>query len=137
MDDLEQIKQLKARYFRFIDSHDWSGLVELFAPDAEIDTSGEGGGAVTRGAAEFVTRVSQVLADVTSVHHGHMPEIELLSPTTARGVWAMEDKLWWPAGSPISHLHGYGHYHETYAKVDGRWVITSMRLDRIRRDIER
>ncbi len=53
---------------------------------------------------------------VITVHHGHMPEITLLSDTTARGIWAMEDKLWWPEGSPLVHLHGYGHYHETYEK---------------------
>ena len=34
-----------------------------------------------------------VLQDVVTVHHGHMPEIELTSPTTARGIWAMEDML--------------------------------------------
>jgi SnoaL-like domain len=135
VDDIEQIRQLKARYFRFIDTHDWPALLEVFAPDAEIDTTSEGG-KVTRDAAQFVTRLERILGNVVSVHHGHMPEIELISPTQARGVWAMEDTLWWPEGSPIRHLHGYGHYHETYEKVDGRWVITSMRLTRIRRDVE-
>jgi len=34
------------------------------------------------------------LAHVATVHHGHMPEIEILTERTARGIWAMEDKLW-------------------------------------------
>ena len=40
MDDLErlvaieEIKQLKARYFRCMDTKDWEGFAEVFAPDA-------------------------------------------------------------------------------------------------------
>ena len=76
------------------------------------------------------------VGDVTTVHHGHMPEIEILSPTTARGVWAMEDKLRWPEGSPIQTMHGYGHYHETYELVDGAWRISTLTLTRLRLDVE-
>jgi hypothetical protein len=32
-------------------------------------------------------------------------------------------------------MHGYGHYHETYEKVDGRWRIKSSKLTRLREDI--
>ena len=66
--------------------------------------------------AEFV---KGAVHPVETVHHGHMAEIEITSATTARGVWAMEDKLRWPVGSPIRSMHGYGHYHETYEKIDG------------------
>ena len=45
-----------------------------------------------------------VLQDVVTVHHGHMPEIELTSPTTARGIWAMEDMLRYPDGHEIARL---------------------------------
>jgi hypothetical protein len=45
----------------------------------------------------------------------------------------MEDELWWPAGSPITHLHGYGHYHETYVKGADGWRIASMTLTRLHR----
>jgi len=67
------------------------------------------------------------------VHHGHMPEITLTSPTSAAGIWAMEDKLWAPEGHPIGwrHLHGYGHYHETYERSDDRWRIRTIRLSRL------
>lgn len=33
------------------------------------------------------------------------------------------------------NLRGYGHYRETYEKVDGRWVITASTLTRLREDI--
>jgi hypothetical protein len=33
-------------------------------------------------------------------------------------------------------MHGYGHYHETYEKVDGRWRIKTITLTRLRVDVE-
>jgi hypothetical protein len=90
---------------------------------------------VMHGAAEIARSVSAALEGVVSVHHGHMPEIELTSSDTATGVWAMEDRLWFPPGSPVEFLHGYGHYHETYRREDGRWRIATLTLTRIRRDL--
>jgi len=59
--------------------------------------------------------------DGVSVHHCHLPEIELTSATTATAIWAMMDYVEAPGRHPI-HLKGYGHYHETYVKGDdGRW----------------
>ena len=134
-EDIEAIKRLKARYFRTMDNKDWDGMAEVFADDVEIDMTGEGGG-VTRGVAAFMPYLRENIETVTTVHHGHMPEIELTSPTTAAGIWAMEDKLWWPEGGPMRHLHGYGHYHETYEKTASGWRIKSLKLTRLRRDIE-
>ena len=37
--------------------------------------------------------------------------------------------------APGVNLRGYGHYHETYEKVDGQWRITSSKLTRLREDI--
>ena len=33
-------------------------------------------------------------------------------------------------------MHGYGHYHETYEKLDGRWLIKTIALTRLRVDTE-
>jgi hypothetical protein len=129
-DAIEAIKQLKARYFRAIDTKDWSLLRRVLAADVVMDTT-EASGGVVHGAERNIGFLSEILADVVTVHHGHMPEIELTSPTTATGVWSMEDELWWPDGM---HLHGYGHYHETYELIDGSWQITTLRLTRLRED---
>lgn len=131
MDDIEAIKQLKARYFRTMDTKDWDAMRTVFADDVVADTT-DSGGSVVRGADEFVSFLRSTLADVVTVHHGHMPEIGLASPTTATGVWAMEDVLRWPNGTEV---HGFGHYHETYEKIDGQWHITSTRLTRLRLDM--
>src|SRR5262249_14114223 len=130
-DDIEAIKQLKARYFRTMDTKDWAGMRAVFTDDVVVDTSASDGG-VVEGADAFMAFLQGVLADVITVHHGHMPEIELTSPTTATGVWAMEDVLRWPNGL---ELRGYGHYHETYVKLGAAWRIKSTTLTRLRRDI--
>jgi uncharacterized protein (TIGR02246 family) len=132
-DDVRAIEQLKARYFRLLDTKDWDGFRDLFTDDVVVDVAGDGGG-VIEGADAFLAMLVPTLADVVTVHHGHMPEIELTSPTTATGVWAMEDLLRWPEGAPISEVHGWGHYHETYVKTGGAWRIASLRLTRLRRD---
>lgn len=135
MDDIEAIKQLKARYFRLMDTKDWDGLANVFTDDVEIDVSGEGGG-VTHGVDEYLPFLREAIGEVITVHHGHMPEIELTSATTASGIWALEDQLWWPEGSPIRYMHGFGHYHETYEKADGCWRIKSMTITRLHRIVE-
>jgi hypothetical protein len=77
-----------------------------------------------------------MLRDVETVHHGHTPEIELTSATTASGIWAMEDRLRWPPlEDPSMQMNGFGHYHDTYDKTDGEWRISSSTLKRLRVDI--
>src|ERR1700743_3740067 len=36
---LEEIKKLKARYFRCLDTKDWAGYLDVFTPDAIIDST--------------------------------------------------------------------------------------------------
>ena len=130
MDDVEAIKQLKARYFRTMDTKDWDGMRQVFTDDVVMDTSAAGGGVVT-GADEFLAFLREALDGTVTVHQGHMPEIELTSATTATGVWALHDLIRWPDGSD---MEGFGHYHETYAKADGTWRIASSTLTRLRTD---
>jgi hypothetical protein len=134
-EDIEAIKQLKARYFRTLDTKDWDGLTAVFADEVDLDLSSEGAG-VIHDVVRFVASLRDILGEAITVHHGHMPEIELTSPTTATGIWAMEDRLWWPEPHPVRYLHGYGHYHETYEKTDGVWRIKTMELTRLKREMD-
>jgi hypothetical protein len=128
MNDIEEIKRLKARYFRTMDTKDWAGMRAVFTDDAVVDTSSSGGG-VIEGADAFIAFLSGMLRDVVTVHHGHMPEIELTSETTAKGIWSMHDLLEWPNGA---EMQGFGHYHETYERIDGDWRIKTTKLTRLR-----
>jgi hypothetical protein len=129
--EIEAIKQLKARYCRFMDTKDWAAWRQLFTDDLHSDTTASGG-KVVDGADAFVAFTRKSLRNQATVHHVHAPEIELTSPTTARGIWALEDVV---RLAPGVHLRGYGHYDETYLKVDGRWRIRSSTLTRLRMDL--
>jgi uncharacterized protein (TIGR02246 family) len=131
MDDHEAIKQLKARYFRTMDTKDWEGMRDVFTDDVLVDTT-EAGGGVVEGGDAFVASLRTVLNDVVTVHHGHMPEIEIRSETEARGIWAMQDILEWPNGR---RMYGYGHYHETYERIANGWRIKTLKLTRLRVDV--
>ena len=136
MTAIEDIRRLKARYFRCLDTKDWDGFRDVFAADAEMDMRPEAGErGLVHGNQAIADFVHGVVGDVETVHHGHMPEIDLSSATTATGVWAMEDLLRWPAGGPFGSMHGWGHYHETYTKEGGSWRIQTLALTRLRRDI--
>ena len=129
--ELESLKQLKARYCRHLDEKDWSAWRQLFTDDFVSETSAAGG-KVIEGADEFVAFTRAQLGTQPTVHQVHAPELELTSPTTARGIWALEDVV---RLAPGVTLRGYGHYHETYERVDGRWLIESSTLTRLREDV--
>ncbi len=134
--DIEAIKQLKARYFRLMDQKRWDEWGQVFAEDCVMEVPEAE--MVNHGRQEIVANVSGALVGTVTTHHGHMPEIEITSPTTARGIWAMQDFLQMPEGSPlgVKSLVGWGHYHETYELVGGEWKIKTLVLTRLRRDVE-
>ena len=125
--DLEAIKQLKARYFRLLDTQQWAEWAEVFSEDAELQW-GPKAHHVMAGREAIVAGVSGNLLDATTCHHGHMPEIEFVDDTHATGVWAMHDIV----DHPDYFLEGYGHYHDEYLKRDGQWRIHRTKLTRLR-----
>jgi hypothetical protein len=131
--EIEKIKQLKARYCRFLDAKDWNAWRGIFTDDFISDTS-EAGGKLINGGDEFVAFVRKNLGarHRTTVHQVHAPEIELISETSARGIWALEDFVRF---APGLNLRGYGHYTETYEKTEGIWRIKASKLTRLREDI--
>ena len=109
---------------------DW-GLVFTTAAVMEVPEADM----VVNGRDEIVAAVSGALEGVRTVHHGHMPEIQITGSDTGSGTWAMFDYVEWPEqeGARVG-LQGYGHYHETYAREEGQWRIASTRLERLRVD---
>jgi uncharacterized protein (TIGR02246 family) len=132
--DLEEIKRLKARYFRTLDRKEWDAFAQVFSREAVLEVAEAG--VVQRGRDAIVASVSKALVGTRTVHHGHMPEIEVTGPDTARGTWAMFDYVEWPpseAGERVG-LQGYGHYLEEYVREDGAWRIARLHLSRLRVD---
>jgi hypothetical protein len=129
--EIEAIKRLKARYFRFMDQKRWDEWDQVFTEDFTGVVHGPHKEIRYNGRADFVGQNRVTLATAVTVHHGHMPEIELLTPTTATGIWAMFDYVQMPQMT----LEGYGHYTEEYVKEDGQWKIKSLRLTRLRVEV--
>ena len=66
--DIEEIKRLKARYFRSLDRKEWDDFAQVFARDAHLEVP-EGG--VSEDGREAVVRsVSTVLEGVTTAPSG-------------------------------------------------------------------
>jgi hypothetical protein len=147
---LEEIRKLKARYFRGVDTHDWDLLGEVFGDDIVCDfrgattpTGADSGASllreedqVLRGRAAVLAGLELGLKGVASVHQGFLPEIEIVDEETAIGVWAMSDILVPADATPFRVLRGYGQYHETYRVERGAWRIVACRLTRLRVEIE-
>lgn len=131
VDDLRAIEELKARYCRTLDTKDWTGFRAVFADDFVSDTTASGG-PVVHGADEFVAFVRRSLEKAITVHQVQQPEITLDSPTTAHGIWAMQDVVRLVPGLT---MHGFGHYVETYEKAGGAWRIRTSTLTRLREEI--
>jgi len=134
LEAIEAIKALKARYFFCMDTKDWAGFSAVFAEDCVMDMSGEAPDGVDpavmvfKGREHIVGAISGALATTVTIHHGHMPIIELTGDESATGIWAMEDIFYLPDGG---HMEGYGHYREQYRKVGGQWQIAHTTVTRL------
>ncbi len=136
LDAIEQIKSLKARYFRFVDTKQWDAFEVLFTPDASLE--------ITEARPEPFTprELTELLRahyrHCVTVHHGHMPEIDFDGPDAARGIWAMEDQRFFTPddpSAPFASAVGAGHYRETYRRTLDGWRIASLHLTRLRLDV--
>lgn len=139
---IEEIRQLKARYFRLMDTRDFGGMAQVFCRDAVFDcTDGAaflpvGGqrkgpiGPIVRGRDVIMAWIRDSFSNRTSAHHGHCHEVTLDSETEAHGVIAMEDYIrTLDRETPL--IHGVGHYHERYRFEDDAWRIAETRLTRL------
>lgn len=141
---IEDIKNLKSRYFSAVDCKDWPAITDIFTADARVDFSGEcqyhvGHHGVTAegiNPADWVVIGGQATAgviagavgNIIAVHQGHDPQIYVHSADRATGRWTLYDRLEY--GDEI--MHGYGHYDEEYRCIEGQWRISALTLTRLR-----
>jgi hypothetical protein len=139
---IENIKQLKARYFRLMDTREFEAMTQVFCRDAVFDCT-EGFRAVPVGSTwqgelgptkcgreEIIRWISESFAETTSTHHGHCHEVIIGSESDAQGIVAMEDYIRTLDRQTLL-VHGAGHYHETYRVEDGAWRIARTKLTRL------
>ena len=109
--DREAIKELKARYFRFIDTKQWDDFAELFTDDC-VHWLPEDSPVAMMGNAEYLAMTRELLDTGVTVHQGHMEEITFVSADEATGIWSMEDVVQIEPPSGRVSIRGYGHYHD-------------------------
>ena len=131
LNDIEEIAQLKARYFRFIDTKDWVAFRDLFTDDCRHHLPEESPVPFMSND-EYFPMMEAMLTNGVTTHHGHPPEITFTSDHEAEAIWAMHDYVQVDAPSGRVSIMGWGHYFETYRKCDdGRWRISSKRNTRL------
>ena len=134
--EVEEIKKLKARYTRFVDTQRFDDLRAIFTDDAEFDLAMQGR---FTGADAMIDGMRERRKSSTrrTVHHCHTPEIELRGPDDAEGIWAMSDIVDVEPhdGGERQAFVGWGHYHERYRREDGTWKIAALRIARLRIDL--
>ena len=142
---IEDIRQLKAKYWRGVDLADGDLVRSILARDCELDYRGccidPTTGVDHMPAMNLVLKgrdswLDAALNGVVTVHQGHQSEIEITSDTAATGVWAFSDRFFMPPGAPFSRLTGYGHYHETYVRKGSKWLLQTTRITRLRVEVE-
>lgn len=120
--NIERIKQLKARYFRALDTNDW----ELFRSTFTADCTG----AYSDGELAFENRdaIVDFMCEKLSgekmltMHQGHSPEIDLVDDSNAKGIWYLEDTVL--ALEAGVRIYGAAIYNDEYRKVDDQWFIS-------------
>lgn len=128
---IEDIKQLKYRYVRALDTADTDTLGACLTEDAYVKFVG---GVYTveykgREAIKEFMGVSFHSKAATS-HQVHHPTIVLVSDTEATGQWSLQD---------VYHdlnlrmiISGASEYHDHYVKeADGQWRIADSRYQRL------
>lgn len=140
---IEEIRQVKARYFRGLDTADSELVRGILAKDCVLEYTGcctdpKSGrdffpamNIVVRGSTAWSSSGLAAMG-VVSVHHVHNDEISITGEATARAVWSTTDRLFMPAEAEFSVMTGYGYYFETYEKIAGSWKIKTLQIERLR-----
>ncbi len=123
MDDLEQIRQLKYRYLRTLDTKQWDEFADCLVPEATADYAG----LTFADRAELVDYLRTNLGPtLVTMHHCHHPEITLdddtAGPATARGRWYLHDQV--ISEELRFRLEGAAFYDDRYVRTPEGWRIS-------------
>jgi len=128
--DLEEIRMLKYRYFRGIDTADMALLEGLFTDDIAVDYRGGTYRVTFAGKTEMLTFLANSFhSGALAMHHGHSPEITLTGDNSAEGVWYLEDVF--IDIERGDHTFGTAIYRDRYRREGGQWKVASTEYDRV------
>jgi hypothetical protein len=125
LEDLEAIRELKHRTWRYYDTKDAKKLLPLFTDDIRISTAAPASSEL-RGKEALAASLDEVFPISIASHQGHGPVIDLTSETTATGYWAIDE--WYYYFESGREWHAKGYYLDEYVKVDGEWKVRSLEV---------
>lgn len=127
--EIEKIKQLKYRYFRHLDSKQFSDIIELFTDDAT--TAYDNGRHSYQGREQIFKFLDESMTtpDSLTAHQAHHPEITVIDENHATGIWHFEDTVHRLDFRVL--IFGAGIYWDEYVKVDGQWKIAHTGYERL------
>lgn len=130
LSDIEDIRTLKHRYFRGIDTADMALLDGLFTQDIIVDYRGGNYRVSLQGHTDMLEFLANSFhSGALAMHHGHMPEITLNGPDSAEGIWYLEDIF--INLESRSHTFGSAIYRDQYRRENGVWKISRTEYDRV------
>ena len=130
LSDLEDIRQLKARYFRCIDTGNEAELATVFAEDVVIDLRGGGYRLRVEGRLNMVDFIGSTFnSDIIAQHHGHTSEIRFTGPDSAEGTWYLQDRFINPDRN--EDTTGTALYHDRYVRTADGWKVAHSEYDRV------
>jgi SnoaL-like domain len=134
LEAIELIKQLKARYFRFLDTGDLEGLKTVFTEDAEAYFKGGDYEFSLKGWSQLRDFYQQSFTPTKfGMHHGHHPEITV-NGDHATGIWYLQDIFINLENSTT--LQGSALYDDKYIKVSGEWKLLYTGYKRLFEQVE-
>ncbi|MCI0893562.1 MAG: nuclear transport factor 2 family protein [Chloroflexi bacterium] len=124
LEDVEEIKHLKARYCGYCDdNYDADAIAGLFTEDAVWDGGIRGRADGREEIRRFFVRASQRLP--FAIHMVMNPIIEV-DGDTAKGSWYLFQACTYAEGDQA--VWGSGRYDEEYIRVDGKWMFQNLKL---------
>ena len=122
LEDIEEIRALKSRYFYACDRKDPKGMRECFKDAPVYIDYGAVGKFDNADALAKVFKEIGCHDHMVELHHGMNPVIEHVDATRARGHWKLIYFLINTKDKSITQLGGY--YDDEYQLVDGQWKIS-------------
>lgn len=121
LEAIELIKQLKARYFRFLDTRNLEGLQSVFTNDATASFIGGDYDFQLIGWEQLEAFYKKSFTGQNfGMHNGHHPEI-CVDGDTATGIWYLQDIF-----VSLEHnvtIMGSALYDDEYRLEKGQWRI--------------
>jgi hypothetical protein len=124
LEDLNAIKDLKARYLRACDRKQPDQMRDCFvAQGALIEADGFPAFNDREGWVQLFTELAVNNPNIMDMHHGQNPQIALTGPDSASGVWDLHFCQINLKERTVVNMAG--EYRDQYVRQDGRWLIKS------------